>query len=116
MPCWKKGKCLEYVSRNSDAAKLQQEEEQFKLPGLQMVIPSPRKKRKEQPFKDDLSPNAANSKGCRICEKTNNCSFWLGCGHKDQVTKKETCSYWGCINGPWVFTIKMLKSLKGCFI
>ena len=35
-----------------------------------------------------------NQNACQICGQEEEISFWIGCGYKNRVTKRETCHYW----------------------
>ena len=33
---------------------------------------------------------------CRVCHLTHNDTFWIGCGHQNELNGKQDCNYWVC--------------------
>ena len=54
----------------------------------------------------------------KVAKLMKNLTIVFGCGYKDPVIKKKqkNPAPIGCINGVWVFTIKMLKNLSRCLL
>ena len=90
-PTWSKGKTHQYCSRRPSSLTSDMTIERIvELPEPSQVTPSP-KKRKEIHARTKQTGKVG---GCRICGKSDNICFWIGCGHKNPVTKKLDCKFW----------------------
>jgi hypothetical protein len=56
------------------------------------VTPSPIKRYRRADL--DTPEDSAPGSGCKICGEDGDISFWIGCGHKNPITKACTCQYW----------------------
>lgn len=57
------------------------------------VTPSPCKRHRST---NDIAAESeeGNANNCKVCGSSDSVSFWLGCGHKNRVTKRSDCPYW----------------------
>ena len=97
-PTWPKGKVHSYKSSHPG--------DKVQPPPVNDVEPQPSTSEAElavSPTKRHCTVREPETSGriahisrnaCQICGETNNHSFWLGCGYKNNKTKKNDCSYW----------------------
>ena len=91
-PNWQHGKTHEYSSsRQSSGIIFKNKEVQKNIPDPELITSSPKKKRKNLYV---ITKQTDSIRGCRVCGKSDDRCCWIGCGHKNKVTKEEDCNYW----------------------
>ena len=87
-PNWQRGKTSKYCSSlQSDDIIFENKNVQKNIPDLQLVTPSPKKK-KMNVYAKTKETGIVKSFG-----KSNDHCYWIRCSHKDKVTKEDDCNY-----------------------
>ena len=88
-PNWQRGKTHEYCSsRRSSDIILKECKRIFQT---QNRLHPHQKKRTYVYAK---TKQTGSTRGCRVCRKSNDRCYWIGCGHKNKMAKEEDCNYW----------------------
>ena len=87
-PTWKDGKTWEYKSDRV----VHEEEEAPQLTTANSIVASPQKRLVTVP--DSKHLKNVNSNECIICGERGEKGFWIGCSHKNKLSRRLDCNYW----------------------